>query len=144
MEIKKCGRCLYEKELESFPIQKNTKDNHSSWCKSCHSEYAIKHNNKENRKKYYDKYKDKIKVLCECGKYIFKHAMKKHLESKIHYTRLSDHLTKVCNGCKQTKDINLFYENKHVLDKHSSMCKTCDLEHMKMYYHNKKRLYKTN
>jgi hypothetical protein len=90
MDLKKCSKCLCETNLNNFPIQKQAKDKHSVWCKSCHSEYS-KNNceyNSEIQRKYYENNKDKLKVYCECGKYIFKKNMKNHLQTKIHLKRL--------------------------------------------------------
>lgn len=82
IQTKKCTKCLCEKDLEGFPIQKHAKDNHSSWCKNCHCEYS---------KTKYEINSEKKVILCECGKIIFQNYMEKHLKTKIHFKRLSDH-----------------------------------------------------
>lgn len=93
---KMCNKCLCEKNLENFPIQEHFKKKYySSWCKCCHCEYSKMRNkyDSEKQKEYYKKNKDKMKILCECGKYIFEKGIKKHVETKIHFTRLSNQVT---------------------------------------------------
>jgi hypothetical protein len=48
--MKICSKCKIEKELSEFDFQQNTKDNLSSYCKTCLIEY---------RKLYYFKNKEK-------------------------------------------------------------------------------------
>jgi len=50
--MKTCSKCKLEKELYEFNKDKNKKDGHCNWCKTC---------NKENMKSYYKSNKEKVK-----------------------------------------------------------------------------------
>jgi hypothetical protein len=60
--LKKCNKCLLDKELSCFAKDKNRKDGHYSICKSCKKEYNL--NNiksiKISKKKYYQDNRDDI------------------------------------------------------------------------------------
>jgi hypothetical protein len=46
--------------------------------------------------------------------------------------------TKKCSGCKEDKELELFYKNKLVLDGHSNYCIPCTKENSKKYFQRKK------
>ena len=46
--------------------------------------------------------------------------------------------TKKCSGCKEDKELGLFYKNKLVLDGHSNYCIPCTKENSKKYFQRKK------
>lgn len=50
--MKKCSKCLYEKEVIEFNKSNKYKDGLSCWCKNCQSDY---------QKKYYEKYYEENK-----------------------------------------------------------------------------------
>jgi len=60
--LKKCNKCLLDKELSCFAKDKNRKDGHYSICKSCKKEYRL--NNIKSikicKKKYYQDNRDDI------------------------------------------------------------------------------------
>ena len=43
-------------------------------------------------------------------------------------------MKKICNKCKQEKELTEFYKNKKRKDGHSTWCKECDREYNQMYY----------
>jgi hypothetical protein len=45
---------------------------------------------------------------------------------------------KKCSGCKEDKELELFYKNKLVLDGHSNYCIPCTKENSKKYFQRKK------
>lgn len=82
--MKKCNKCNIEKELNSFPKNKRSKDGLRSDCKDCRKETrrAYRENNKEKikeqQKKFLDTNKDYFKKYFENNKESLKEYKKKY------------------------------------------------------------------
>jgi hypothetical protein len=87
MVLKKCNKCLVEKELSCFSKDKNRKDGHYSICKGCKKEYRL--NNTElidnYKKKYYKE--NKILILEKSKEYYLDNKDIKIKKSKLYYEK---------------------------------------------------------
>jgi len=63
MRLKKCYKCLVEKEIDQFSRNKNKKDNRNIWCKACFKVHNCDYQkrNREKINKTQKKWRDKIR-----------------------------------------------------------------------------------
>lgn len=110
IQLKKCSRCNYVKELVK-----------GNWCRECKNAYECERRSKtENRDKINTKSREK-----------YEEKKKQILLNPVNFN-LTD--TKTCSICKITKTLDNFFQAK-CKGTFRAMCKECSCKKRKEYYH---------
>lgn len=77
METIKCSKCKIMKNISEYYSNVASRNGLCNYCKSC-------------KYKIYKKTKNRFfpKITCECGRIIYKCYLLKHLNTKIHFSKL--------------------------------------------------------
>lgn len=131
--MKKCTKCLREKEEKYFPKEKARKDGHYPWCKNCLSSHRKNRYTKRPRKVILT---HKVCSLCKLDKprdqyRLYKgknlHYRCRDCEDKI--KAIKDAGLKVCGGCGRAKKLDKFYPSRR--DKYRANCIKCEARYSK-------------